>query len=83
MSTAFERFADLRATWAKALADGGAVIGAFDGALLVGEVIFRPRLTQSMAQLESLQVSAQYRLQGIARRLFALEPDDIHMTLRL
>ncbi|HWI52519.1 MAG TPA: GNAT family N-acetyltransferase [Symbiobacteriaceae bacterium] len=65
------RYADLIDTWKQAVADGGFVLGAFDGDLLVGEAVFRPNLTESMAQLESLHVSQNCRRQGAARRLAA------------
>lgn len=64
-----ERVQQLIECWTRAVADGGAVLGAFDGELLVGEAVFRPHLTATMAQLESLHVSAAYRRQGVARRL--------------
>lgn len=64
-----ERVQKLIDRWTQAMADGGAVLGAFDGEHLVGEAVFRPHLTESMAQLESLHVSADYRRRGVARRL--------------
>ena len=53
------------------LANEGLMLGAFDGDRLVGLAAFRPRLTESMAQLALLHVSNGYRRQGIASRLFA------------
>lgn len=64
-----ERFEQLRQTWRQAMADGGAVIGAFADDRLVGEAVFRPNLTERMAQLESLHVSAHCRQMGVARTL--------------
>lgn len=63
------RYVALIETWTQAVADGGAVLGAFDGDRLVGEAVFRPRITESMAQFESLRVSRDCRRQGVARRL--------------
>ena len=119
---------DIVANWEKIADDGGTVLGAFDGERLVGEAVLVPHLTETMAQLQFLHVSAGYRRQGIAHRLvaevlrlarasnartlyvsatpsrsavsfyrsigfvptsephaelFALEPDDIHMTMPL
>lgn len=65
------RYAALVATWTQAVADGGVVLGAFADDLLVGEAVFRPRLTAQMAQLESLHVSQNCRRQGVARGLAA------------
>jgi ribosomal protein S18 acetylase RimI-like enzyme len=53
------------------LAQGGTMLGAFDGDLLVGVAIYRPDLTKDMAQLVFLHVSNGYRRQGIAARLTA------------
>jgi len=50
---------------------GGAMFGAFDGGSLVGLSIYRPALTEDMAQLAVLHVSNGYRRQGIAARLTA------------
>jgi GNAT superfamily N-acetyltransferase len=49
---------------------GGTAIGAFDGDRLAGIAIYRPRLTQDMAQLALLHVSNGYRRQGVASRLY-------------
>jgi ribosomal protein S18 acetylase RimI-like enzyme len=53
------------------LAQGGTMLGAFDGDLLVGVAIYRPDLAKDMAQLVFLHVSNGYRRQGIAARLTA------------
>ena len=45
------------------------VIGAFDGATLIGLASLRYRLTETMAQLVSLHVSRAYRRHGVATRL--------------
>jgi len=49
---------------------GGTAIGSFDGDRLAGIAIYRPRLTESMAQLGLLHVSRTYRRQGVASALF-------------
>jgi len=49
--------------------DGGLMFGAFDGDLLVGLVILRPRLTRDMAELAVLYISYGYRGKGIGTRL--------------
>jgi ribosomal protein S18 acetylase RimI-like enzyme len=114
-------------TWAQAHGMD-VVIGAFDGASLIGMASLHYRLTETMAQLVSLHVSRAYRRHGVAtrllhelmrlarrsdarelyvsatpsasaigfytrhgfgpaarvdRRLYDLEPEDIHMTLTL
>jgi ribosomal protein S18 acetylase RimI-like enzyme len=56
---------------ARTLEEGGTILGAFDGDLLVGYAALRPRLTESMAQLEMLFVSRGYRRRGIAKSLTA------------
>jgi ribosomal protein S18 acetylase RimI-like enzyme len=43
--------------------------GAFDNDRLVGVVVYRPRLSEKMAQLAALFVSKDYRRQWIAERL--------------
>jgi ribosomal protein S18 acetylase RimI-like enzyme len=52
------------------------VIGAFDGATLVGMASLRERLTETVAQLVSLHVSRAYRRHGVATRL-------LHELMRL
>jgi len=52
------------------LAHEGTMLGAFDGARLVGIATFRPHLTRTMADLALLHVSNGYRRKGIASRLF-------------
>lgn len=52
------------------LSHEGTILGAFDGDRLVGIAAFRPRLTETMAQLTFLHVSNGYRRKGIASRLF-------------
>ncbi|HLN64830.1 MAG TPA: GNAT family N-acetyltransferase [Symbiobacteriaceae bacterium] len=64
-----ERYQQLIETWADILKANGAVLGAFDGDRLVGEAAWRPRLTETMSQLESLHISAACRRQGVARQL--------------
>ena len=114
--------------WKPLLEQGGTMLGAADGDLLVAMAIYRPDLTASTAQLAVLHVSNGYRRRGIATRLtaevvrlarrdgardlyvsatpsqsavgfyksqgfrlvdephaalYALEPEDIHMSMRL
>jgi GNAT superfamily N-acetyltransferase len=45
------------------------VIGAFDGATLIGMASLHYRLTETVAQLVSLHVSRAYRRHGVATRL--------------
>jgi ribosomal protein S18 acetylase RimI-like enzyme len=104
------------------------MLGAFDGSVLVGFAIYRPRLTKDMAQYAVLYVSRDHRGQGVGcaltdkvmglaradgsnklyvsatpsvatvefyrrrgfevtrepnRDLLELEPEDIHMTMKL
>jgi ribosomal protein S18 acetylase RimI-like enzyme len=53
------------------VANGATMWGAFDGDPLVGVMIYRPRLTEDMAQLIFLHVSNGHRRRGIATRLTA------------
>lgn len=55
--------------WSRYLEQGGVMLGALDGELLVGFAILRHRLTESMAQLAVLHVSRDYRRRGIAAAL--------------
>ena len=55
-------------TWAEVLR-WDVVIGAFDGATLVGMASLRYRLTETVAQLVSLHVSRAYRRHSVATRL--------------
>ena len=57
--------------WMPLLEGGGTLWGAYDGDLLVGVAVFRPRLTETMAQLAVLHVSKDYRRKGIATMLTA------------
>ena len=57
------------------LADGGIAFGAFDGDRLVGLATYRPRLTQTMAQLGQLHVSHGYRRRGIGSALLGTVVD--------
>ena len=52
------------------------VIGAFDGATLIGMASLSYRLTETVAQLVSLHVSRAYRRRGVATRL-------LHELMRL
>src|SRR5215212_11764 len=52
------------------------VIGAFDGATLVGMASLRERLSETVAQLVSLHVGRGYRRRGVATRL-------VHELMRL
>jgi ribosomal protein S18 acetylase RimI-like enzyme len=51
--------------------DGASLWGAFAGDALVGVMVYRPDLTETMAQLVFLHVSHGHRRQGIAGRLTA------------
>src|SRR5437667_5538820 len=55
-------------TWAQVLR-WDVVIGAFDGATLIGMASLRYRLMEMVAQLVSLHVSRAYRRRGVATRL--------------
>ena len=55
-------------TWAQVLR-WDVVIGAFDGATLIGMASLRYRLMETVAQLVSLHVSRAYRRHGVATRL--------------
>ena len=55
----------------RVLEEGGVMLGAFDGDLLVGIAGLRYNLTETMAQLTTMFVSNDYRKQGIATRLAA------------
>ena len=55
--------------WQGYLASGGAVLGAFDGEILVGIAILRDELSPGQAELAGLFVSRPYRRKGIAARL--------------
>lgn len=57
--------------WKPLLEQGGTMFGAFDGDQLAGLAIYRPELTETMAQLAVLHVSHGYRRRGIATRLTA------------
>jgi ribosomal protein S18 acetylase RimI-like enzyme len=56
---------------------GATMLGAFDGASLVGVMVYRRDLTEDMAELVFLHVGNGYRRQGIATRLTA---ECIHMA---
>jgi len=51
------------------LDQGGVLLGALKGHLLVGIALVRPKLHGDMAQLAFLHVSRVFRKQGIAKRL--------------
>ena len=53
--------------WSPYLKNGGVLIGALEDDLLVGFIIFRPKLTETVAQLAVLHVSKDFRRRGIAR----------------
>jgi len=52
------------------ISHAGVMLGAFDGDRLVGIAAFRPRLTETTAQLAFLHVSNGYRRRGIASRFY-------------
>jgi GNAT superfamily N-acetyltransferase len=55
--------------WQPILEQGGILIGAFDGDSLVGIAIYRPRISEGMANLSVLHVSRSYRRRGIGSLL--------------
>jgi ribosomal protein S18 acetylase RimI-like enzyme len=55
--------------WRPLLEQGGVLIGAFDGRRLVGFVIYRPHLEETIAQLAVLHVSRSHRRQGVGSLL--------------
>lgn len=57
------------AAWQPILDAGGTLLGAFDGPTLAGFAIYRPHLTEDMANLAALFVSRPYRRAGIATQL--------------
>jgi ribosomal protein S18 acetylase RimI-like enzyme len=57
--------------WSALLDQGSVLLGALEEGLLVGFAIFRPQLTETMAQLAVLHVSKEYRRQGVAQSLTA------------
>ena len=50
---------------------GGTAIGALDGERLVGIAAYRPRLTETMGQLDLLHVCSGHRRRGVASLLFS------------
>lgn len=46
--------------------------GAFEGVVMVGIIVYRPFLTEDMAQLDALFVDKNHRQQGIAAQLTKL-----------
>jgi len=62
------QWADTITTWAE-VDQWDVVLGAFDGATLVGMASLRERLTATRAQLVSLHVGRAHRRQGVATRL--------------
>jgi ribosomal protein S18 acetylase RimI-like enzyme len=59
------------AAWGPILDAGGTLVGAFDGGVLAGIAIYRPRLAEDMGNLAVLHVSRTARRQGVASRLTA------------
>ena len=55
--------------WNPILENDGVLIGAFDGGLLVGFTILRPKLSETIAELAALHVSKKYRRQGLGTKL--------------
>jgi len=53
------------------LDSGGSLIGAFDGDRVMGMASIRHHLTDTMAELDGLHVSAEYRRRGVATALLA------------
>lgn len=63
------RFEELLGNWRPLLADGGVLLGAFDDERLVGFAIYRPVLSEGVANLAVLHVTRTHRRRGIARAL--------------
>ena len=59
------------AAWRPWLEEGGTMFGAFDGEALAGFAIYRPNLSERMAQFAVLHVSKAYRRQGLGAALAA------------
>jgi ribosomal protein S18 acetylase RimI-like enzyme len=57
------------AEWQPLLAAGATLLGAFDGDLLAGFAIYRPRIGEGVANLAVLHVSRSHRRRGVASRL--------------
>jgi GNAT superfamily N-acetyltransferase len=55
--------------WRPILDLGGTLIGAFDGDRLAGVAIYRPRLSEGVANLAVLHVSRRHRGTGVGSRL--------------
>lgn len=55
--------------WQPLLDRGGTLLGAFDGAVLVGIAIYRPHLSEGTANLAVLHVSRGHRRKGVASKL--------------
>lgn len=55
--------------WRTLLDEGGTLVGAFAGDILAGVAIYRPHLTEGMANLAVLHVSRNQRRTGVASRL--------------
>lgn len=57
------------ADWQPILAGGGSLIGAFDGDALAGFAIYRPRISDGVANLAALFVGQPHRRRGVASQL--------------
>lgn len=55
--------------WQPVLDGGGILVGAFDLDTLVGFAIYRPDLSEGMANLAALYVSTSYRRKSVGSRL--------------
>ena len=55
--------------WPPILENDGVLVGAFDGDLLVGFAILRPKLTEIITDLAALYVSREYRRHGLGTKL--------------
>jgi GNAT superfamily N-acetyltransferase len=56
-------------SWKRLLDDGGVLLGAFDGDLLVGIAIYLPSSSEGFAQFAVLHVARTYRRKGVGTRL--------------
>ncbi len=64
-----EHFPARLASWKEQIADGGALIGAFDGEQLVGFIILKNAEEDSSAQISAVFVNAQHRRRGIGGQM--------------
>lgn len=64
-----EHFVARLASWKEQIADGGALIGAFDGEQVVGFIILKKAEQDGSAQISAVFVNAQHRRLGIGGQM--------------